>query len=769
MHGLSAALAIGLSLAAVKGTVRAPDGTPVPGTFVCALPDPLTEEVREPSATARTDATGAFTLELPAGTYMVSATAPGLAGAVARKVQENASAVALELTKSGRTLSGRVTAPDGKAAAKAWVFAIDPRGPTDPAVLVVPAGEDGRFSLTVPRAPYVLAATSGSLTSALAHPKDEDDATVDLQLQQEAAGAVPAAVTQWIKQAALPLTAVTAGSGFADLAPLGKTIGSARVVALGEATHGTREFFQLKHRMLEFLVEKMGFTVFAIEASLPDALFVDDYVTQGTGEPAQALAGLGFWTWDTQEVLEMIRWMRRYNENPNHARKLRFYGFDMQAPWATADRLAAYLKKVGPETDVPKLIDPLAPLLRRTTSDAPSEAERSQVTQATQAIEARLKEKKADYLAASNPVDYALALRLVELLHQAAEVVMKRSPLARDRAMAENVLWILDQQPGARMALWAHNGHITIDEQVMAGGSMGVHLRKALGPDYLTFGFAFDHGAFQAIEREKGLQAMTVGPAKEESLDAALATAGPDLLALDLRKVPKTGPVADWFAVPRPARSIGAMFDPAQEKSFYTAQSPPRAYDALLFVKSTTSAIPASSSASPSGKPRDIPPPRASAANLDFEADTLDPWSSKTERGGYRVSLDATTPAEGKRCARIDREGERTASKPFGNVMQRISAVPYRGKKVRFTASVRAEVSGAHNQAQLWLRVDREKDQRGFFDNMQDRPIRDPEWKAYSIVGDVAPDAESLNFGMFLLGEGRAWVDAVKIEVVEAE
>ena len=81
---------------------------------------------------------------------------------------------------------------------------------------------------------------------------------------------------------------------------------------------------------------------------------------------------------------------------------------------------------------------------------------------------------------------------------------MERAPLARDRAMADNVLWILDQQPGARMALWAHNGHITFDEQVMAGGSMGVHLRRALGPDYLTFGFAFDHGAFQAIEREKG-------------------------------------------------------------------------------------------------------------------------------------------------------------------------------------------------------------------------------------------------------------------------
>src|SRR5216684_6674973 len=87
----------------------------------------------------------------------------------------------------------------------------------------------------------------------------------------------------WIRQHAVRLKTPEAGHGFADMHPLKKIIGNARIVALGEATHGTREFFQLKHRILEFLVAEQGFTVFAIEANWPESLAVDDYVLHGTG------------------------------------------------------------------------------------------------------------------------------------------------------------------------------------------------------------------------------------------------------------------------------------------------------------------------------------------------------------------------------------------------------------------------------------------------------------------------------------------------------
>jgi erythromycin esterase-like protein len=73
--------------------------------------------------------------------------------------------------------------------------------------------------------------------------------------------------------------------------------------------------------MLEFLVEEKGFRLFAIEASMPEALDINDYILTGRGDPAKALAGLYFWTWDTREVLDLIEWMRQYNADPSHERK----------------------------------------------------------------------------------------------------------------------------------------------------------------------------------------------------------------------------------------------------------------------------------------------------------------------------------------------------------------------------------------------------------------------------------------------------------------
>src|ERR1041384_7615428 len=120
--------------------------------------------------------------------------------------------------------------------------------------------------------------------------------------------ALPAqeAVTSWIRSSANPLKTVEARSGFDDMEPLRRVIGDARIVSLGEATHGTREFFQLKHRMLEFLATQMGFTIFSIEANMPEAYRLNDYVLNGTGDPAQLLRGIYFWTWNTEEVLDMI-------------------------------------------------------------------------------------------------------------------------------------------------------------------------------------------------------------------------------------------------------------------------------------------------------------------------------------------------------------------------------------------------------------------------------------------------------------------------------
>ncbi len=149
-------------------------------------------------------------------------------------------------------------------------------------------------------------------------------------------------VRDWVVKNAVRLETPTAGHGFADMAGIKKIVGDARIVSLGEATHGTREFFQLKHRMLEYLATEMGFSIFSIEANMPEAYRLNDYVLNGNGDPAKLLRGMYFWTWDTEEVLDMIKWMREFNKSGKG--RVEFTGFDMQTPTVALEIARDFLR-----------------------------------------------------------------------------------------------------------------------------------------------------------------------------------------------------------------------------------------------------------------------------------------------------------------------------------------------------------------------------------------------------------------------------------------
>ncbi|HKQ57096.1 MAG TPA: erythromycin esterase family protein, partial [Candidatus Eisenbacteria bacterium] len=147
----------------------------------------------------------------------------------------------------------------------------------------------------------------------------------------------------FVRAAAIPFDTAEPGHGFRDLEPLKRVIGDARIVALGEGTHGTHEFFQMKHRLTEFLATEMGFTVFGIEANMPEAARLNGYVRDGRGDPRQLLEGLYFWTWNTQEVLDLIEWMRAFNLSGRG--RIEFTGFDMQMPDTAAAEVLYFLRR----------------------------------------------------------------------------------------------------------------------------------------------------------------------------------------------------------------------------------------------------------------------------------------------------------------------------------------------------------------------------------------------------------------------------------------
>ena len=107
------------------------------------------------------------------------------------------------------------------------------------------------------------------------------------------------------------------------------------------------------------------------------------------------------------------------------------------------------------------------------------------------------------------------------------------------------------------------------------------------------------------------------------------------------------------------------------------------------------------------------------------------------------------------------------APSPVANLMQSFGAEAYRGKTVRLRAWLKLAPVDSQDRAQMFLSVDRTNRQTGFFDNMNDRPIRSVEWTKYEITGAVDRDASFINFGFMSIGKGTVWVDEVSFEIVK--
>lgn len=408
-----------------------------------------------------------------------------------------------------------------------------------------------------------------------------------------AAGPVtaPPEVVRWLAQTAAPLATLEAGGSLADLAPLRAIVGDARIVALGEATHGSHEFFAFKRRALEFLVSELGFTDFAMETDWTQALAVNEFVEHGHGTLENALANLAG-LWRTEEYRDLLTWMRAWNADPAHARKLRFHGLDLGQPALTAKRLRNYLMRVDAAVgeSLAPVVDGLAGSGRVEESDL-------------EGLLSVFDEMKDAFIANSSAGLWALHRQHAVVLGQTW--LQRQKPghdgtSWRDRCMADNARWILREGgAGARLVLSAHNGHVSrAGLTEVAGYGTIVSIGRALAADagsvkgedlsMVVIGTAFARGGFHAFGN--GLRAFTVGAPRPESHEAALLAAGLERALLDLRTAPGDGPVRAWLAEPHPLRFVGGQFDdsfPAQGADVQPARLVAE-FDALLFVAEST-------------------------------------------------------------------------------------------------------------------------------------------------------------------------------------
>ncbi len=574
---------------AIDGTVVDPTGAPVDGAEVALIVRGTPKLVQHVAS----DAAGRFHFDAMTGSaWGISAVHAGATAGFVDAVEYDAdAAVTVTLGDGGVTVRGTLTGDPLPAGTFVQISTVSPH---DSDLFAVAVETDGSFEAILPRGDvYNLVGLDRVVATGSA--KRAGD-VAEITAEATLLGPPPEEVVAWIAKHGAPLISAEAGHGFDDMAPIGKMVGKAHVVGLGEATHGTREFFQLKHRFLEYLVAEKGFTVFAIEANQPECRAVNDYVLNGTGDARTAIAGMYFWTWDTEEVLAMVEWMRAWNADESHHKKVQFTGFDMQFTPVAMKNLSAYLAEVAPD-DAAGALAPLAPLAtERAPVDVPKAAPADQdaMQAGIDALEKRFDEHAKAWRKATGKARFDDARHDLRVVEQALQMYRAGDDFSaafaiRDASMAENIGWIRDHQPKrTRMVLWAHNGHVGF--QLAALDNMGKHLHEKLGKEYVVFGFAFGQGSFQAIGPDGSLGEHTLGEAPEWDLSAPFTRAGHPILVLDLRALPKKGVVRDWFRKPHPMRDTGAGF--FNEEAMSQPVRITRLFDALIFVDRTTRARP---------------------------------------------------------------------------------------------------------------------------------------------------------------------------------
>ena len=410
------------------------------------------------------------------------------------------------------------------------------------------------------------------------------------------------AVSMWLASRAVPLKSIEAGSGVGDLQQLKHVLKGARIVGLGEATHGSREFFQVKHRMIEFLVREMGFTVFAIEASYAACFNINNYVLYGKGDRAQALASQKFWTWDTNEVTDLIDWMRAYNQKAPGGKKVKFLGYDLQNFEQGLGLVEAYLRKVAPE--YADRAEATYKPLRMNVMDyqARSDEEKNQTQAQLRELIGFLAFNQTRFVRQTSAAEFELVMQHARIPLQFDEsyVRSKKDPgsiFTRDYFMAENIEHLIKSEaPGTKIIVWAHNGHIQTDVSRKRPAT-GAYLRRVFGEEYYALGVTFNQGGFQAIDLSGKVQAaladFSIAPAPVGSGEWYFARPGIENYIVDFRGAPKQGLVAQWLASTLPMHSIGAAFSTGWSQDKYMSPTVLKDYyDGMIFITKTTRARP---------------------------------------------------------------------------------------------------------------------------------------------------------------------------------
>lgn len=404
-------------------------------------------------------------------------------------------------------------------------------------------------------------------------------------------------VVAWLDRTAVGLASTDPRAPLDDLHAFGRMIGPATVVGLGESTHGSREQFRVKHRLVRYLVEQRRFRTVAFETDFAGGVEMDRYVVTGEGDPEALVRDMSSPMWGTEEIRDLLVWMRDYNRT--HADKVRFLGTDvLTLREQSFAEVTSYVRRNAPELSDElerelALIRPTLPRYEhmRWYFEQSDERKQELIAAAQRAsalvdgVQARVPRLQREYAE-----QHARAI-LGWYVNYSTDGFRPE----REQFIAESIGW-WQRLHGGRVAYWAASAHTSSAPRLtyrlpgqeftltMAGG----HLRERLGRRYVSVGLLFHHGAITS-DFTTGFGSHPVAAPPPGLVDHTLGAATRADYYVDLHaRAPR--PVQSWLDAPAALRMIHPQYNEDDDGSGYvmSVDSLSTAFDVLLQVRESS-------------------------------------------------------------------------------------------------------------------------------------------------------------------------------------
>ena len=417
----------------------------------------------------------------------------------------------------------------------------------------------------------------------------------------------PALVSNLIREMAEPFGEIQE----ADFAAMADRIGGAHLVLVGEATHGTSEFYRIRAEITRHLIAERGFKFVAVEADWPDAACIDRFV-RGTDADGQrdweAFSRFPTWMWRNQEVFEFIDWLRTFNQQFENAReRVGFFGLDLYSMYTSIHAVLDYLDSIDPEAArnarlrygclTPWERDP-ALYGRLAVGGRIRACEAEVVATLKDLLQRRLQYSDYDGARFFDAVQNARLVANAEHYYRAMYYGGNESWNLRDQHMFDTLEILLGYHGGGSKAVvWEHNSHLgdAAATEMGAGGQTNVgHLcRDRFGQAAYLIGQGTDHGTVAAAANwDESVDFMHVRPAYPGSFESLFHESGVKAFLLPFRK-PRKSDVREELAASRLERAIGVVYRPDTElASHYFHAQLSRQFDEFIWVDQSHSLHP---------------------------------------------------------------------------------------------------------------------------------------------------------------------------------